>query len=180
MYLNLLSFCGDPPSRVLTQIFCSGWIYRITRHNPWWIFKMPGKYLIVSDVLSGVWKSVISIPRLFAIRMSCLDSAWHGFLIRCCIIQVIFTNKISCVKKYNGPMVYSEIPLSRKSLWCGAQPLGKRCGLIGWFLYGAPYSMGFLKNLSESVINNLWFKICNSSNTLQFVHIPDQNPMKKL
>ena len=28
----------------------------------WWIFEMSGKYLIVLDVLSGIWKSVILIP----------------------------------------------------------------------------------------------------------------------
>ena len=31
-------------------------------HDVQWIFKMSSKYLIVSDVLSGIWKSVISIP----------------------------------------------------------------------------------------------------------------------
>ena len=41
-------------------------------HNFRWIFKMSGKYLIVSDVLSGVWKSVISIPIKEII--SCLPS----------------------------------------------------------------------------------------------------------
>ena len=35
------------------------------RHDVWWIFKMSGKYLIVSDVLFGVWKSVISIPVVY-------------------------------------------------------------------------------------------------------------------
>ena len=30
-----------------------------------WIFKMSCKYLIVLDILSGVWKYVISVPGLF-------------------------------------------------------------------------------------------------------------------
>ena len=53
---------------------------------------------------------------------------------------------------------------------------GKQCGLIDWFLYAAPYSIeDFLKNLSELFINNLCVKICNSSITLQFFHIPPNN-----
>ena len=74
MYLNLLSFCEDPPSRTLNKTFCSGWYKQEIKNNAWfiyavgvnfaerifiihdvrWIFKTSGKYLIVPDVLSGV------------------------------------------------------------------------------------------------------------------------------
>ena len=46
-------------------------------------------------------------------------------------------------------------------------------------LYCAPYSTeGFLKSLSESFINNICVKICNSSSTLQFFHITPNNLSK--
>ena len=45
---------------------CHSWrVYNTAKiwwHDVRWIFKMSGKYLTVSDVLSGIWKSVILIP----------------------------------------------------------------------------------------------------------------------
>ena len=96
-------------------------------------------------------------------------------------VVLIFDYKFSCVKKFNCPIVYSEIPLGGDSFSCGDRSIGKQCGLIDWFLYAAPYSIeGFLKNLSESLINNLCVNICNSSITLQFFHIPPNNVSKIL
>ena len=114
----------------------------------------------------------------FAVRMSWLVSAWFGFLLRFFFLQVVFicNHKFSCVKKFNCPKVYSEMPLGRDLFSCGDRSFGKQCQLIDWFLYAALYSIeGFLKNLSESFINNLYVKICNSSITLQFFQIPPNN-----
>ena len=56
----------------------------------------------------------------------------------------------------NCLMVNSEILLGRDSFSCGDRSAGKQCRLIDWFLYGAPYIIeDFLKNLSESFIDNL-------------------------
>ena len=87
---------------------------------------------------------------------------------------------MSCVKKCYCPIVYSEIPLGRDSFSCGDRSTGKQCGLIDWFLYGAPYSIeGFLKNLSKLFINNLCVKICNSSNAAHTSHQRERNPIKR-
>ena len=59
---------------------------------------------------------------------------------------------------------------------CRHRSVGKQGGLTDWFLYGPPYSIeGCLKNLSHSFINKLCAKTCNSSNTLNFFHIPPNN-----
>ena len=70
---------------------------------------------------------------------------------------VLFCNcKFSCAKKFNCATANSEMPLGRDSFSCGDQLAGKQCRLIDWFPCSAPYSIeGFLKNLSESFINNL-------------------------
>ena len=60
----------------------------------------------------------------------------------------------------------------RAGLW----RVGKQRGSIDWFQYRALSSKkDFLNNLSESFIKNLCIKICNSSNALQFFHIPPNN-----
>ena len=69
--LSLLSFCGDPPSHMLKWLFCSRWIYRITRHDIQWIFKMSGKYLIESDVLSGIWQSLLIFSKRLHQKLGC-------------------------------------------------------------------------------------------------------------
>ena len=38
MYLNLLSFCEDPPSRTLNKTFCSGWYKQEIKNNAWFIY----------------------------------------------------------------------------------------------------------------------------------------------
>ena len=55
-----------------------------------------------------------------------LVSEWYGFLLRSFFTQVapIFNYKFSCVKKFNCPMVYSEIPLGRDSFLCGDRSVG--------------------------------------------------------
>ena len=76
----------------------------------------------------------------------------------------------------NYTIVCLDTPLGRKCFSCEDRSVDKQCGLIGWFLYDAPYSTeGFLKNLSDSFINNLCVEIRNSSNTLQFFYIPPNN-----
>ena len=68
----------------------------------------------------------------FAMRMSWLVATWHGFLIRCFFIlvtlNIIFNYKFSCVKKYDFPMVYSELPLARRLFSCGDWSIAKHCG----------------------------------------------------
>ena len=82
----------------------------------------------------------------------------------------------------------SHLPRNRIVLWSiqrfllvetrfhvetGQLVIDKECRSIAWFQYSVPYSIkSFLKNLSESFINNLCAKICNSFNTLKFFHIP--------
>ena len=130
--------------------------------------------MVLSVKAQFIWRPV----SWFAMRMRWLVSAWYRFLLRCFFKRVvlILNYKLLCVKKCNCPIVYSEIPLCRDSFSCGDRSAGKQCGLIAWFLYSARYSIeGFLKNLLESFINNLCVKICNSSNTLQFFHIPLNN-----
>lgn len=56
-------------------------------------------------------------------------------------LMIIFTYKFSCVKKYNCPVVYSEIALGGDSFSCGDQSIDKQCGSVDWFLYGAPYGI---------------------------------------
>ena len=64
-------------------------------------------------------------------------------------------------------MLSSEIPLGGDSFSCEDWSVAKQYGSTDWLLYGAPHSVeGFLKNLSESSINNLCVKICSSSNIL--------------
>ena len=62
-------------------------------------------------------------------------------------------------------MVYSEIPFGRSSFSHGDQSVAKHCESTDWFLYGT----------HDSFINNLCVKICSSSSTLQFFHIPPNN-----
>ena len=86
----------------------------------------------------------------------CGANAWYGFLLRFFLIKLTqFNYRFSCVKKSNCPIVSSEIALGRDSFSCGDWSVGKQYILIDWFLYAAPYSIGFLKSLSESFINNL-------------------------
>ena len=113
--------------------------------------------------------------------MSWLASTWYGFLLRCFFMWVvlIFIYKFSRVKKYNCSIVYLQTPLGRDSFQCGDRSHCKKCRLIDWFLYTAPFSIeGFLK--SESFIKNFCVKICNTSNTLHAFHIPSNNVSKIL
>ena len=56
---------------------------------------------------------------------------------------------------------------SRNLFSRGDRSLAKHGGSIDWFLYGTHDSLeGVLTYLSESFINNLCVKICNSFNTL--------------
>ena len=81
MHLNLLSFCGDPPLRMLNYTFYSGWYKEVIKENNAWFIQVVGvnfaeeismhvkschntwcpmdfqnvrKYLIAWDVLSGL------------------------------------------------------------------------------------------------------------------------------
>ena len=126
-----------------------------------------------------VWSTV----SWFAVGIKSLVSTYYGLLLICFFRQVVlsFSYKFSFVKKFKRPIVYSEIPLGR-DLFSYIEPsAGKQWGLIDRFLYSAPYSIeGFLMDLSESFINDLCVKICNSSNTQQFFHIPLNNVSKIL
>ena len=46
------------------------------RYDAQWIFKMSSKYLIVPDVLSDIWKFVISVPETY---LSCMGTFWKLF-----------------------------------------------------------------------------------------------------
>ena len=54
-FLHVITGCN------LWRVYNTG---RIEWHGVWSIFKMFGKHLIISDILSGIWKFVISIPVL--------------------------------------------------------------------------------------------------------------------
>ena len=47
--------------------------------------------------------------------------------------------------------------------------------LTGFFMVFVIVKKVFLKSFSEPSINSLCLKVCNSSNTLQFFHIPPNN-----
>ena len=67
------------------------------------------------------------------------------FLLRCFFIRValiiIFNDKLSCVKKCNCTIVYSETPVGGDSCSRGDRSVEKQCGSIDRFLYGVPYSI---------------------------------------
>ena len=73
-------------------------------------------------------------------------------------------------------LIALSLPLDRDSFSCGDRSVGKQWGLIDWFLYGAPYSIeGFFKWIYQNHLLIICVKICNSSNILQFFHIPPNN-----
>ena len=92
------------------------------------------------------------------------------------LVVLIFNCKSSFVKKCNCLIVYSEIFFGRDLFSRRDQSVGKQWGLIDWFLYGAPYSIEeFFKWIYQNHLLIICVKICNSSNTLQFFHIPPNN-----
>ena len=73
-------------------------------------------------------------------------------------------------------LIALSLPLDRDSFSCGDRSVGKQWGLIDWFLYGAPYSIeGFFKWIYQNHLLIICVNICNSSNILQFFHIPPNN-----
>ena len=66
MYLNLLSFCGDPPWHMLNKTFCSGWYKEEVKENNAWFTYAIGVNFMMSD---GFLKCPVSI---WWYRMFCL------------------------------------------------------------------------------------------------------------
>ena len=56
---------------------------RIRWHDVQWIVKISGKYLIISDILSGIWKSTISIPEQCPPKL--IVSTCKAFFMHLCI-----------------------------------------------------------------------------------------------
>ena len=73
-------------------------------------------------------------------------------------------------------LIALSLTFDRDSFSCGDRSVGKQWGLIDWFLYGAPYSIeGFFKWIYQNHLLIICVNICNSSNILQFFHIPPNN-----
>ena len=107
--------------------------------------------------------------------MDWLVSACCGFLLRCFFIRVvlIFNYKFSCTKKFNCATVYSDNVIVETRFYLET---GQLVSSEDWLiLYGAPYSIEGFSWIYQNHLLTIGVKICNSSNTLQFFHIPPSN-----